>query len=457
MMKHLWALTACVALMLSFTIRAAERPNIIFLLADDMGSHDVGWRGSEIRTPHLDKLCAQGAKLEQFYVQPVCSPTRASLMTGRYPMRYGMQVGVIRPWAEYGLALEERMLPQALREAGYTTVMCGKWHLGSFDKAYWPNARGFDHFYGHLTGALDYFSHERDGKLDWYRNGKLIKEEGYATYLIANEAAKMIREQPKGKPLFLYVPFNAVHAPFQVPEKYKEPYGQFKGQRRTYAGMVTAMDEAVGQIVAAVDQAGQRKNTIFIFASDNGGPAPKRISSNGPLRAGKNTLYEGGVRTCAFVTWEGRVEPGTTVNALSHMVDWYPTILKLAGASLEQKLPMDGRDIWPCITAGKSSPHEELLVNAAPHAGAIRVGDWKLVINGRKRDLDEDTEGGEKEQKEAGKDATEQIELFNLGEDRGEQKNLAESNPQKVKELRRRYEAYAARAVRPKNAGQARQ
>jgi arylsulfatase A-like enzyme len=134
--------------------RAADKPDIVIIIADDLGSHDVSWRGSEIKTPHLDQLAASGAKLEQFYVQPVCSPTRAALMTGRYPMRYGLQVGVIRPWAEYGLPLEERVLPQALREAGYTTAMFGKWHLGSFDRAYWPKARGFDYFRGHLSARL---------------------------------------------------------------------------------------------------------------------------------------------------------------------------------------------------------------------------------------------------------------------------------------------------------------
>jgi len=146
--------------------KTAEKPDILLLLADDLGAYDVSWSGSEIKTPNLDKLAASGAKLEQFYVQPVCSPTRASLMTGRYPMRYGLQVGVIRPWADYGLPLEERLLPQALREAGYTTAICGKWHLGSFDKAYLPHARGFDHSYGHLFGAIDYFTHVRDGKDD---------------------------------------------------------------------------------------------------------------------------------------------------------------------------------------------------------------------------------------------------------------------------------------------------
>ncbi len=444
------------------TTKAAEKPNIIFILADDLGSYDVGWRGSEIKTPNLDALCARGAKLENFYVQPVCSPTRSSLMTGRYPMRYGLQVGVIRPWADYGLSLEERTLPQALREVGYTTAICGKWHLGSIDKAYWPNARGFDHWYGHLQGALDYFTHIREGKLDWWRDGEPNHDEGYSTHLVGEEAAKIVRNQPKDKPLFLYVPFNAVHAPLEVPDKYKEPYTQFKGQRRTYAGMVTSLDEMVGKIVAAVDATGQRSNTLFIFSSDNGGPRPGVITSNGLLRAGKATLYEGGVHTCAFVTWDNHIKSGSTVNALAHMVDWYPTLLTLTGASLKQKLPLDGRDIWPCVTQGKKSPHDEILCNAAPQSGAIRVGDWKLVINGQKRDFDEEGNGdassdsqpkvkGKGKRKSKGAVSEEKIELFDLAKDPYEKTNLAESEPGKVKELRKHYDVYAQAAVPPKS------
>src|SRR4051812_9009308 len=166
--------------------RSADRPNIVFFLIDDLGWSDVGFHGSEIKTPNIDKLAAAGARLEAFYVQPVCTPTRAALMTGRYPMRYGLQVGVIIPTAEYGLALEEQTIPTALRDAGYSTFILGKWHLGSFDNAYWPTARGFDHHYGQLFGAIDYFTHIRDGKLDWHRDGQLLKEEGYTTHLLAS-------------------------------------------------------------------------------------------------------------------------------------------------------------------------------------------------------------------------------------------------------------------------------
>jgi arylsulfatase A-like enzyme len=452
-MKALFSLLA--GLLVFATSAAAPKPHIVFLLADDLGSADVGWRGGDIRTPHLDKLARAGATLEQFYVQPLCSPTRAALLTGRYPMRLGLQVGVVRPWAKYGMPLEERTLPQALREAGYETAIVGKWHLGSFDPAYLPTRRGFDHQYGHFFGAIDYFTHLRDGKHDWYRDDKEIREEGYSTHLIAREAVRLIRDRDKSKPLFLYVAFNAVHAPLQAPDKYKEPYAYLKEPRRTYAGMLAAMDEAVGQVTAAIDDAGMRTNTLFFFSSDNGGPRPGTVTSNGTLRAGKSTLYEGGVRVAAFATWDGHIKGGSTVNAALHITDWYPTLLKLAGTSLDQKLPIDGRDAWPAITAGAPSPHDEILLNSAPNKGALRVGDWKLVLNGSATDdeADDNRATSPNDSKPPVQRAnTEVVELFNLANDPGEKLNLASDQPEKVKELRARYAALARQAVPPKNA-----
>jgi arylsulfatase A-like enzyme len=438
--------------LLTIIARSAEKPDIIFLLADDLGAYDVGWRGSEIKTPNLDNLAASGAKLDQFYVQPVCSPTRASLMTGRYPIRYGLQVGVIRPWADYGLPLEERILPQALHDVGYTTAICGKWHLGSFDKAYWPNARGFDHSYGHLFGAIDYFTHIRDGKDDWYRDGQPLKEEGYSTHLVTRDAVNVIKQQPKDKPLFLYVPFNAVHAPHQVPEKYAAPYTNLAEPRRTYAGMLTAMDEGIGQILSALNETGRRKNAFIFFSSDNGGPNPGRVTSNGPLRAGKGTVYEGGVRVVACAAWDGHIKPGSTVSAPMHMVDLYPTLLKLGGATSEQKLPLDGLDIMPCLTDGKPTPHKEIVNNITPVKGAIRMGDWKIVVNGAVPDpADEEGEPKATKKKKKGQQAQNGVELFNLAEDPYEKNDLATKMPDKLKELRTRYDALAKQAVQPKN------
>ncbi len=428
----------------------APRPNIVFILADDLGWADVGWHGDEIKTPHLDRLAAAGARLEQFYVQPVCSPTRAALMTGRYPIRHGLQIGVVRPWAQYGLPLEERTLPQALKEAGYETAICGKWHLGHFRRDYLPTRRGFDHQYGLYNGALDYFTHERDGGLDWHRDDRASSDKGYATHLLADEATRLVAEHDTARPLFLYVAFNAVHAPHQVPAQYKEAYARLPEPRRTYAGMVAAMDEAVSRIVDAVEKKGIASNTLFVFSSDNGGPNPGRVTSNGPLRGAKATLYEGGVRVPAFATWAGHIAPGKVVNAPLHMVDWYPTLLKLAGASLEQPRPLDGRDAWPAIVEDKSSPHGEILLNATPGGGAIRVGDWKLVINGPTRSglFDED----ENAPARRGRASRETIELFDLASDPLEKHDLASSNPEKVAELRARYDAIAGQAVPPRSA-----
>ncbi|MBI2825084.1 MAG: arylsulfatase [Planctomycetia bacterium] len=425
---------------------AAPRPNVVFLLADDLGSHDVGWRGSDIKTPNLDRLALAGARLDQFYVQPVCSPTRAALMTGRYPFRHGLQVSVVRPWAQYGLPLEERTLPQALAEAGYETAIVGKWHLGHFRPEYLPTRRGFAHQYGHYNGALDYFTHIRDGGFDWHRDDHECRDEGYATHLLAKEAMRVIRERDKARPLFLYVPFNAVHSPLQVPPSYEEAYKAIAQERRTYAGMVAAMDEAVGQIKAAIDEAGMSDQTLFVFSSDNGGPSPGTRTSNGPLRAGKGTLYEGGVRVCAFATWEGRIKPGA-VTAPLHMVDWYPTLLGLAGASPEQKLPIDGRDLWPVLTGSGGPPHDEILLNSTPRQGAIRVADWKLVINGHVPNADGD-EGGADSRKDAG---SERVALFDLAADPGEKQDRAAEKPRLAAQLRARYDFYAAQAVPPKS------
>lgn len=467
MWNALWRSWCCkgpgVALVLGFSAATAlgaaadppdaPRPNIVLILADDLGWADVGWHGAEIKTPHLDKLAHAGARLEQFYVQPLCSPTRAALMTGRYPMRHGLQVGVVRPWAQYGLPLEERTLPQALKQAGYETAICGKWHLGHFRREYLPTQRGFEHQYGHYNGAIDYFTHIRDMGFDWHRDDRECRDEGYSTTLIGREAARRITERDRGRPLFLYVPFNAVHAPHEVPERFKGHYAKLPEPRRTYAGMVSAMDEAVGMIVDALEASGMSGETLVIFSSDNGGPSPGRVTSNGPLRGAKSTLYEGGVRVPAFATWPGHIKAGSVVNAPLHVVDWYPTLLTLAGAKLEQPAPLDGHDAWPAIALGKPSPHEAILLNAAPNAGAIRVGDWKLILrrsNGKARD---DAGGGDDAVKASG--ALDAVELFHISDDPNEAHEIAAENTPKVAELRARYEALARQAVPPKLAPKA--
>ncbi len=407
----------------------ARRPNIVYLLADDLGWGDVGWHGSEIATPNLDALALGGARLEQFYVLPVCSPTRAALLTGRYPMRYGLQSGVIRPHEPHGLALDEQLLSSGLRQAGYSTSIVGKWHLGLATPEYLPTRRGFDHQYGHYLGSLDYFSHERDGGFDWHRDDEVNRDEGYATHLIAREAVARIEAQPEGKPLFLYVSFNAPHAPLQVPAEYTEPYAELPRKRRLYAGMTAALDEAVGQIVAALEARDLLRETLIVFSSDNGASGD-RSGSNLPLRGAKDELYEGGVRVPACVYWKGRVAAGTVVDEPLHVVDWYPTLLGLAGAQVEQRLPLDGRDAWPTIALAAPSPHAELLLNTEPERGALRAGRWKLLV----------TATGPR---------SESVELYDLAADPGEQHDVSAAHSETVSSLRARYAELARGALAP--------
>jgi arylsulfatase A-like enzyme len=420
-------LIGCLLFLCSIPL-SAEKPNIIYILADDMGYADAGFNGgTEIKTPHLDQLAVGGSILKSYYVQPVCSPTRSALMTGRYPSSTGIY-SVIRPHSKWGLKLDEQTLAQGLRDAGYETAISGKWHLGEFEESYRPTKRGFDQQYGLWFGAIDYYTHKRDGFLDWHRNDQPCEDEGYSTHLLAKEACRIIRDKNADKPLFLYLPFNAVHGPLQVPERYMAAYPNLKGDRLKYAGMLSAMDEAIGQVLAALDEKGIRKDTLIIFSSDNGGPDPGKVTSNVPLRAGKATLYEGGVRVCSFVNWPGRVPVGKVINEPLHAVDWYPTLLKLVGAQVEQKLPVDGKDIWPVITQEAKSPHEVIILNAMIRGHmAIRKGDWKLIVGANGNDDDK--------------------QLYDLSKDIGERNNLAAENPEKLKELLAFYDEVMKSAV----------
>ncbi len=440
------AFLAALALLVAAEVRASDaapstKPNILYILADDMGYGDPGFMGSkDLRTPNLDKIAQGGTILSSYYVQPVCSPTRSTIMTGRYVMRTGVY-SIVPPHAAWGLPLAERTLAQSLREAGYETAITGKWHLGEFQPEYLPTHRGFDHQYGNWFGAIDYFTHMRGKVLDWHRDDQPSDDQGYSTLLDAKEACRLIREKNPAKPLFLYLPFNAVHAPHQVPPSYTQPFDKLKGVRKTYAGMVAAMDEAVGQVLAALDEAKIRDNTLIIFSSDNGGPSPGIVTSNGPLRAGKGTIYEGGIRVCAAVNWPGHIPAGKTVSEPVQSVDWYPTLLKLAGGSIDQKLPLDGMDIWPVLTAGAKTPHEALLLcGTRMDRTAIRMGDWKLLLSASEKDAEEASD----DEAASGK-----VELYNLADDLGEKNDLAKANPDKVKELRSRLDAWMKEAVPP--------
>lgn len=432
-MKRCIAIIATLPFALLTALRAAEvpqsatKPNIVFILADDMGYADAGINGcTDIKTPHLDQIARSGVILKSLYSQPVCSAARAALMTGRYPSRTGVYSSV-RNHAE-GLELDERTLAQTLQSAGYETAIVGKWHLGGSQPDYRPLHRGFDHQYGLYHGLIDYDTHEFGNVHDWHRDDQPSQDKGYATELLAEEACQRIRGKNPDKPLFLYLPFNAVHRPYQVPEKYSQPYEKLEKKRQIYAGMLAAMDEAVGQVLVALDDKNIRDNTFIIFASDNGGPSPDTITHNHPLRAGKFTIYEGGVRVIGCATWPGHIPSGEAINEPVHMIDWYPTLGNLVGGSLAQKLPVDGRDIWPVLNQGAKSPHEAIfLYGVETEVAAIREGDWKLLIGAT------DHQVTSKERK-SGK-TSDKIELYNVATDLGEQKDLAATMPEKANEL----------------------
>ncbi|MFO1140969.1 MAG: arylsulfatase [Amaricoccus sp.] len=420
----------------------APRPNILYIVADDLGWKDVGFHGSDIRTPNIDALAASGARLEQYYAEPMCTPTRAAIMTGRYPMRYGLQTGVIPQGHSYGLATDEWLLPQALKEAGYETAIVGKWHLGHADPKYWPRQRGFDHQYGPLIGEIDYFTHKVDDRVDWYRDNEEVVEEGYSTTLLGNEAVKLVEGHDPSVPLFLYLAFNAVHTPYQAPQEYLDRYPDIADpSRRAYAAAATAMDDQIGRVVAALRDKGMLENTLIVFQSDNGGTRDPAFAGaitdmskvvlpadNGPYREGKGTVYEGGTRVVAFANWPDHIPQGTVVDGMIHTVDMFPTLVGLAGGSLANSKPLDGVDVWPTISEGKPSPRTELVYNIEPQRAGIREGDWKLIWKTM---------------------LPQSVELYNIAEDPSETKNLAADHPAKVAELQKRADELASGAEQP--------
>ena len=421
-------------------VPAAQRPNIVLIVSDDQGWKDAGFRGSDIQTPSLDQLAREGVQLDQFYAQPMCTPSRAALLTGRYPHRYGLQTLVIPSAGTYGLAIDEWLLPQALKEAGYRTAIIGKWHLGHADRKYWPRARGFDYQYGPLLGEIDYFSHSAHGTRDWFRNGEPVQEDGYVTDLLGADAVKLIEGHDPAVPLFLYLAFTAPHSPYQAPQAYLDRYPDMADPaRQAYAAMITAMDTAIGAVLDALQQRGMRENTVVVFQSDNGGPRSAKFTGevdmsnstipadNGPFRDGKASLYEGGTRVLALANWPGHIRPGV-VDRPIHEVDLYPTLAGLAGAPIDKGKPLDGIDLWSTIAEDEPSPRQEVVYGIEPFRAALREGDWKLVWQAT---------------------LPSRIELYDLAKDPGETTNLSAEHPQKVTALKARIEALAREAVPP--------
>lgn len=420
----------------------APKPNILHIVADDLGWQDVGFNGAQdIRTPNLDALAEEGAQMTQFYVQPMCTPTRAALMTGRYPFRYGLQTAVIPSVSDYGLDLEERLLPQVLKDAGYRTAIIGKWHLGHADRKYWPRQRGFDYQYGALIGELDYFTHEESGHLDWFRDNEPVREEGYTTTLFGDDAVRYIEQQDGRQPFYLYLAFNAPHTPYQAPQEYIDRFAHIEEPtRRTYAAMVACLDEQVGRVIQALDKKGLRGNTLILFHSDNGGTKNAMFAGvmadvsqiripcdNGPYRDGKGALFEGGTRVCALANWPGRI-PAQPVDGLMHAVDLFATIAALANASTEGCKPIDGLNVWDTISRGAPSPRGEIIYNIEPFRAAIRQGDWKLIWRSM---------------------LPSSVDLYHLAEDPSETRNLAAAHPDKVAAMQQRLDQLAREAAKP--------
>ena len=364
-----------IVIFLGLALVAHAKPNIVFMLADDLGWNDVGYHGSEIRTPHIDALVGSGLELDRYYTYPLCSPTRAAFLTGRSAIRQGIH-GPIGPRG--GMPLEEHLLTETLRAAGYQTALAGKWHLGMERVSWHPYRRGFDRSYGHLGPSVDYFTHIWSGGLDWHRDGEILREEGYSTELIAAEAVRQIKSRDKAKPLFLYVAFNAPHTPLQAPEDSIKRYSGIENElRRIYAAMVTSMDEGVGRVLEALEQEGLAQDTLVVWASDNGG-GRNTGASNLPLRGSKGNAFEGGIRVPATIRWPGVLPAGEKVDAMVTVQDWFPTLAAATGVEPRNEMPFDGVNVWPVLTEGARVERGDTIIGTEGNYAVFRDG-WKLV------------------------------------------------------------------------------
>ena len=427
---------------------AAEKPNIVYILADDLGWADVGFHDPErAETPNLDRLAAEGIELDRFYAAPMCSPARAALMTGRYPIRYGLARAVIPPWRmSHGLPVRERTLPEMLGEAGYELRGAfGKWHLGHGKPEWHPLNQGFTRFHGHYNGAIDYFTKHREGQPDWHLDREPLEEEGYATDLIAKAASRWITAAAKkDAPYFCYVAFNAPHSPFQAKPEDLARYERMGGnvslvdgsggkgkldpatKRRAIAAMVWNMDQGIGRILRAIEASGEADRTIVWFSSDNGGIADIP-DNNRPLRGNKLDAYEGGVRVAACVRWPGAWPGGRKIAEPLSVIDVLPTLLAASG-QVPERAPLDGIDAGRLLRGevghlppreiyhyhGQSGPRNEVI--------AISTPEWKLVVLGPQLTS-------------AGLLPVHKVQLFRIAEDPYEQKDLISSHPEVVREL----------------------
>ena len=445
-------LFGAIIFLMSSSVLASDRPNIIVMVADDLGWADVGFHGNQIiETPSLDRIAAEGTQLNRFYTTPICSPTRAALMTGRDPIRLGVAYSTIMPWQNNGIHPEETFLPELFADAGYQTAMVGKWHLGHAQQTYHPNARGFEYFYGHLHTEVGFFPPFASlGGKDFQRNGVSIDDQGYESYLLADEVSRYIRERDTEKPFFIYMPFIAPHTPLDAPEDLKAKYAEMeddRGKSRSkmadntrfmakltrresarpmYAAVVDGMDRSIGRVLDTLDAEGLAENTIVLFFSDNGG-AVYAIggADNAPLRGGKGDTFEGGIRVVATMRWPEKIAAGGKVDSIMSVMDVFPTLLAAAGIEPQTRHRLDGRNLLPAIVEGERIAREDLLffIAESPFKNTVNVtafnDEWKLV-----------------QRIETGFTSVEVSNfLFDINADPNEYQNLALEHPDVVAEL----------------------
>jgi len=409
------------------------RPNILLIVTDDMGYGDIGLHdGHDIPTPNIDALMESGTRFTDGYVSgPFCSPTRAGLMTGKYPQRFGHEfnVGVEPAAAEFGLPLAETTIAERLKAAGYRTALFGKWHLGSGEKFH-PQSRGFDEFFGFLGGQHSYTEVLPDGPNPLLDGRKPAASVTYLTDVLADRSVEFI-ERKSTAPFLLYLAFNAVHTPMQATDKYLARFPSIADpQRRTYAAMLSAMDDAIGRVMATLRSQGLEERTLVVFFNDNGGPTMPGTTINGskntPLRGSKRQTWEGGIRVPFAFSWKGTIPAGRVDRRPIIQLDVLPTALAAAAVTVQPSWKLDGVNLLPFLTASAAGrPHGELYWRLGNHM-AIRSGDWKLL-----RTSEGPLVVGTFDSLETLADA----ELYNLATDIGETKNLAASEPARVREL----------------------
>ena len=399
---------------------AQDLPNIIVIMPDDLGWGDVGYNGSEIRTPAIDQLAEEGIVLTRYYTHPTCSPTRSSFYTGKRALSLGTVIP-FPPWVEEGLQIDEKLLPQYLKDSGYMTWLVGKWHLGHTYYDQHPRSRGYDHFYGAIGPEINYYTHALNGVPDWERNGEALDQDGYATHLFGNEAVELLSSYDGDAPFFMHYSPTAPHAPLQAPQEAVDAYASFENfNRRRLAAMVSECDTTEGNIVAAVRRRDDADNTLIVFVSDNGGDVPAGASS-GALRGGKSQPYDGGIRVPAIAWWPARLGSGSTDEFIS-VHDWVPTLAALARAQSDPDLP--GIDVWPALNQEPLDRADPIVIGAielgvGPKIVALDQG-WKLIRSVTLGSPNQ-TPGD--------------VELYNLNDDPAETMNVAAVETERVERI----------------------